>query len=114
MSLPSIFNYLHDEEVQALFKLAEEKKPKSALRALGEAALGAGVGTAGGVLAGHLGNKLYKRLTGTEIPSPALLSALPVIGGAMGVAYNLARARQLEEMRHELQTPHDPAGGRVP
>jgi len=136
MRPPTLASYLSSAEVVALCKLAEpaggthahEEKPKSppetkgriwpVVRPVLAGAAGMGVGTLAGAGAAALSDKIYKRVTGQSIPTQYLLTAAPYVGAAMGMAYNLAQARQIEEMRRALDerkhekpehtAPHEP------
>lgn len=115
MSLPSLFSYLPREVAEALCKTASEAKKKT--RVLGPIAagvLGMGAGTLAGAGAAHLGNKAYKHFTGKNIPLPYLATAVPVLGAGFGLAYNLAQAHQLEEMRRALESPDHESQRGVP
>jgi hypothetical protein len=118
MRAPTLFSYLSPEEVGSLCKLAEEAAPKRsklhALKPMLAGAAGMGVGTLAGVGASHLGNEVYKHFKGHSIPSRALLAAAPVVGGGLGLAYNLAQAHQMEAIRRELEDRNDKPQRRVP
>ena len=115
MSTPSLFSYLPREVAEALCKTASEAKKKT--RSLGPIAagiLGMGAGTLAGAGLAHLGNKAVKHYTGKNIPVPYLAVAAPVLGAGLGLAYNLAQAHQLEEMRRALEAPDHGPKRRVP
>ena len=100
---PAIYTAFFDE----LQKIAEEeKKPHSkawqVAKTIGAGTLGFGMGTAGGLLAGHLGNKAYEGATGKGIPKSVLYGALPVLGGAAGIAYAVHKAQEQENIRRAL------------
>jgi hypothetical protein len=116
MTTPSLFSYLPAGDAAALCKLAEGevKKHVRAAGSLLAAPLGMGVGTLAGFGAGQLANKAYKHVTGGDIPHALTLAALPVLGGGLGLAYNLAQARQVEAMRDALESSDNKPGGRVP
>lgn len=94
-------------------KQAEEDTASARAKAVLGGTAAFGVGTLAGAGAAHLGNKLYGKLTGKQnIPSGYLSAAAPIIGGGLGLAYNLAQAHQLEVMRRAIETPDNkPDGG---
>jgi hypothetical protein len=118
MNAPTLFSYLPKEAAEALCKYAEEEqKPKrpSRLMPILKGVAGMGLGTLAGAGAGHYGNEVYKHFSGGKnIPSSYLMAAAPIIGGGLGLAYNLAQAHQLEEMRRASEGSDDKPGGRVP
>lgn len=116
MSTPTLFAYLPKEEAAALCKYAEgEKKKPSKLAPVLKAVAGMGLGTLAGAGAGHYGNELYKHFSGGKnIPAPYLMAAAPIIGGGLGLAYNLAQAHQIEEMRRASEGSDDQPSGRIP
>jgi hypothetical protein len=116
MSTPTLFAYLPRKEAEALCKMAEGEAKKN-LRAAGTllaAPVGMGVGTLAGFGAGQLANKAYRHVTGSDIPPALTLAALPMLGGGLGLAYNMAQARQVEAMRNALEGSDNKPGGRLP
>jgi hypothetical protein len=101
MRAPVLHAFLDELE-----KIAEEaaKKPHPLAPLLGGAAA-FGLGTLAGGGAGMLADKAYKHYTGKRIPLPYLAAAAPVIGGGLGLAYNLAQAHQMEQMRRAAEDP---------
>jgi hypothetical protein len=114
MSTPTLFDYLPREAAEMLCKLAEGKEPPSAMKSMARAAAGMGVGTLAGIGLAHGIDKTYQHFAGRRIPAEYLFAAAPVIGGGLGLAYNLAQAHQLEEMKRALEATHDGPAGRVP
>lgn len=116
MNAPTLFSYLSPENAASICKLAEaepQKKP-SALKPILAGVLGMGAGTLAGAGSAHLANKAYKHFKGQNIPLPYLAAAAPIIGGALGLAYNLAQAHQIEELRRAAEHPDHKSDGRVP
>lgn len=118
MSLPSIFEYL-PELGGALLKTAEEperkqKTPWQVAKTVGSGALGFGIGSLGGMGLAHLADKIHQKAPGAgPIPVGSIQKALPFLGGAAGLAYNLYKAKELEELRDAVQS-HLPEGGIPP
>lgn len=115
MNTPSLFSYLPRAAAEALCKTASEAQKKT--RTLGPVlagVLGMGAGTLAGAGAAHFSNKAYKHFTGKNIPIPYLAAAAPVLGAGFGLAYNLAQAHQIEEMRRALEDPNDGPARSVP
>ena len=114
MKTPSITEYLSKSEVESLCKMASpEEKPDWGKRAR---IVGSGLlGMAGGTVAGYGAGKLLDLLHGTPIPKAHLNLAAPLVGGAAGLAYNLYKARELEELKRAVkQNPDDKSEGRLP
>lgn len=97
-------------------KFAEEisanKKDKSSTygslaKIVGLGALGIGAGTGAGLLIGHGSDKAYEYFSGKRIPKNLLVSALPLLGGAAGVAYSVHKAREKEAIRRALENSSD-------
>ena len=107
MSLPNLFSYLSPHEAAALCKLAEEQAPAAgkvrALKPILAGVAGMGLGTLAGAGAGHYANEIYKHYKGQNIPAKALVAAAPIVGGGLGLAYHLAQAHQMEEMRRAAE-----------
>jgi len=118
MRAPTLFSYLSEEEGSALCKLAEEDSPaKRKMRAMGPllaGVAGMGTGTLAGFGAVQLANKAYKHFAGKNIPAAVLLAGAPIVGGGLGLAYNLAQAHQMEAMRRELEGADNKSDRRVP
>jgi hypothetical protein len=106
---PTLFSYLPEEAAVQLCKMAEEapKKRPNPLGPIAAGALGMGVGTLAGFGGAHAVNAIYKHTSGKSIPIPYLTAAAPIIGGGLGLAYNLAQAHQIEAMRHAAESPDD-------
>jgi hypothetical protein len=99
----TLFDYLPKEVAATLCKLAEgERKPSNMLRE----AVGMGIGTLAGGGAAHYGNELYKHVTGNKggMPIPHLMIAGPVIGAGLGLAYNMSKAHELEEIKRAVES----------
>ena len=105
---PTLFAYLPREAAIALCKLAEGE-PKKPAHILSEA-LGIGIGTLAGHGAANLGEAAYKHFSGGKpIPTRALMYAAPIVGAGLGLAYNMAKAHQLEEAQRAVQgRDHEP------
>lgn len=111
MNTPTLLSYLSLEEVVSICKLAEappapEQKPHP-IKPILAGALGMGAGTLAGFGGAHLANKAYKHFSGKDIPNPYLMAAVPILGGGLGMAYNLAQAHQMEQMRRAAQGPNN-------
>lgn len=108
---PAIYAAFFDE----LQKIAEEEKapskPLSLAKILGVGALGMGVGTAGGLLAGHLGNMAYQGATGKPIPKALVYGVSPLLGGTAGIAYAIHKAKEQEAIRSALENQAKPGAG---
>lgn len=120
MSLPSIFEYLPDQAV-LLCKVAEVaearssgQKARSVAKTVGAGLLGFGTGSLAGAGAGMLLDKAHQAVTGQQVPLGMLAKAAPLVGGAMGLAYNVYKAQELEEMRRALASKPDQSQGRIP
>lgn len=108
MNAPTLFSYLPREEAVALCKLAEGEKKPHPLKPILAGMLGMGAGTLAGAGAAHLANEGYKKFGpagNTGIPHSALMYAAPIIGGGLGLAYNLAQAHQMEQLRRASEDP---------
>ena len=109
MNLPTLFEYLPPEAAAALCKMAEAEKKPHPIKPILSGILGMGAGTLAGFGANHLANKAYEKATGRGIPHSALMTAVPIITGGLGLAYNLAQTRQIEELRRAAESPdHKP------
>lgn len=101
MNLPSAYDYLPEYAAQ-LMKLAEEKPKKKstiapALKAVGQGALGLGVGTG----AGYLGMKGLER---AGLAGPGTLPYLiPAAGAGLGLTYGLWKAHEREALRRAIE-----------
>lgn len=120
MSLPSIFDYMPEQarDLCAATKEAEEirspaDKAKSVAKTVGTGLLGFGAGSLAGAGGAMLLDKWHEAATGQKIPIGTLFKAAPVIGGAFGLAYNIYKARELEELRRALESKSDRPQGRV-
>lgn len=116
MRTPSIFDYLPRAAAEMICKTAmsEAQRMTRGLGPIAGGALAIGAGTLAGAGAAHLGNQAYKHFSGKNIPIPYLAAAAPVLGAGLGLAYNLAQAHQLEEMRRALEAPNHKPAGSVP
>jgi hypothetical protein len=115
MNTPSLVDYLSFDDAKSICKLAaDENDWKRKLKVMGTGALGLATGTLAGAGGAHLANKAYNHINGTDIPYPYLMAALPVLGGGLGLLYNMAKARELEEMKRVVQSPADNAAGSPP
>lgn len=118
MSLPSIFEYM-PEHAKVLCKVAEEIEPstgqkiRGAAKTIGTGLLGFGAGSLAGAGGAYLLDKWHESATGQKIPISAIHTAAPVIGGAMGLAYNIYKAKELEELRRALASKPNQPQGRV-
>lgn len=118
MSLPSIFEYMPDQ-ARLLCKVAEElespgKKVQNVAKTMGSGLLGFATGSLAGAGGAYLLDKWHEAATGQKIPVSTLYKAAPLVGGAMGLAYNIYKARELEELRRALANKSDQPQGRVP
>lgn len=107
-------DYLPAEEAAAIYKFAEAEngESKNKLKSVLKGALGMGVGTLAGFGASHLADKAYQHYTGQPIPSKALLAAVPILGGGLWLAYNLAQTAQQKELDRASNQGTDNGGGR--
>jgi hypothetical protein len=104
---PTLFAYLPREVAVALCKLAEgapvQPPPSKPSNILNEA-LGMGIGTLAGQGAASFGEAAYKHFSGGKsIPLKHLMYAAPVVGAGLGLAYNMAKAHQLEETQRAVE-----------
>jgi hypothetical protein len=118
MSLPSIFEYLPEQAVTLCKFAEEERRPPAAragnvLKTIGTGLLGFGAGSLAGAGSAMLVDKWHEAATGQKIPTNTLYKAAPFIGGAMGLAYNLYKAQELEELRRALEGKSNKPQGRV-
>lgn len=102
----TLFDYLPRDVAIALCKLAEGEVPARKPHNMLHEAIGMGIGTLAGGGAAHYGNELYKHVTGNKggIPIPHLMVAGPVIGAGLGLAYNMAKAHELEETKRAIES----------
>jgi hypothetical protein len=105
-------DYLPAEDAVALYKFAEDTEDKKRIKTVLKGALGMGVGTLAGRGAAHYADQLYRHYAGKPIPSKALLAAVPVLGGGLGLAYNLAHTAQQKELDRAGNQGTDNSGGR--
>lgn len=106
MSPPSLFSYLSPEEGAAICKLAEEKKPSrvlGALKAVGVPLLGFSGGTVAGLGTGLAADRISQKLLGSPIPESYLKVVAPSIGGALGLAFGLYKAHEMEDVRRAIE-----------
>jgi hypothetical protein len=116
---PTLFAYLPREAAVALCKLAEgevERPPVSKPTSMLHEALGMGIGTLAGQGLGSFANSAYKHITKDPrgIPIKSILYAAPVVGAGLGLAYNMAKAHQLEETQRAVEGSHNQPERRVP
>lgn len=105
-------------DVPSKEKKAEEprapgEKAKSVAKTIGTGLLGFGAGSLAGAGGAMLLDKWHEAATGQKIPIGTLFKAAPLVGGAFGLAYNIYKARELEELRHALESKSDRTQGRV-
>lgn len=118
MSLPSIFEYL-PEQARLLCKVAEELEPtpgqklRNVAKTVGTGLAGFGAGSLAGAGSAMLLDKWHEAATGQKIPISTLYKTAPIVGGAMGLAYNIYKAKELEELRRALSSKSDRPQGRV-
>jgi uncharacterized membrane protein YebE (DUF533 family) len=106
MSLPLMHEYLSFEHADVLLKTAGEKAKRVA-KTVGSGLAGMGLG----YLAGGGAMRLADKIHGKPIPSSSVIGALPILGAASGLAYNLYKAQEAEEIRRALESSnHQPAG----
>lgn len=98
----NLFSYLPERSAVALCKLAEGG-PKNILNE----AVGMGIGSIGGYAAAQGAQALYQHFnSGKKIPIPHLMAAGTAIGAGLGLAYNMAKAHQLEETQRAVEGGH--------
>lgn len=121
MKTPHIREYLPSDALTSLYKSAEMAPPEEApverpdwgkrLKLIGSGLAGAGVGT----LAGFGAMELADRALGgggaasarMGIPASALNKIVPVASAGAGLAYALWKAREMEKLRHAVQSSPD-------
>ncbi len=107
MRTPTLFEYLPFEAAVAITKLAEAKpivSPKTHMvKTVAQGLAGLGVGTFAGYGLGEVMNRVYKGVEGKNIPHGALLPAASVLGGAMGLAYSLYKAKEQQELARAFE-----------
>lgn len=111
---PATVAAFFDEMQKIASEEGEEKKPSAAwntAKVVGAGTLGFGLGTAGGLLAGHGMNKAYQMATGKEIPMGAINVAAPLLGTASGIAYAVYKAREQEAIRRALENKTSTGAG---
>lgn len=115
MSLPAIFEYLDPEAAAHLVKTAAAdstaNKAFRGLKVVGKGLAGFGLGTAAGVGAGALSNKIYQAATGKEIPASMLVPAATLLGAGMGVAYSMYKSTELGELQDAIKDRRDTSSG---
>jgi len=105
---PTIFNYLPTSDATAIYKLAEgDSEMKSKAKSVLKGIAGIGLGTAAGYGIGHAADAVTRHYTGKPIPQRSLLTAAPIIGGGLGLMYNLARAHQDKELNSASKDSHN-------
>lgn len=112
--MTTLFSYLPAEDAVAICKLAELSEPekqKRSIRPMVNAAVGFGAGTLAGYGGGKLLDAASRHFTGKEIPAKYLAPATAVLGGGLGLAYNMAQAHYMEELKRALEnSDNQPAG----
>jgi hypothetical protein len=119
---PTIFDYLPTSDAQTICKMAEdESRAKRTLKSILSEVGGMGLGTLAGAGAAHYIDKAHQHLTkspqfpqGKSFSPSLLLSAAPILGAGMGLAYNLAKARQQKELSSVGKDSHDNGERSVP
>ena len=89
-----------------LMKCAADEKKSPAwdiAKIIGGGALGLGLGTAGGLVAGHLADRLSEGVAGSKIPKALLYAAGPLLGTAGGIAYSIHKAKEQEAIQRALK-----------
>lgn len=81
-----------------------------AAKAVGGGALAFGAGTA----AGYGAQKGVEKLFGKHLAPSRLRAVAPVLGGAMGLAYNQYKSREAEELRNALKSHQEQRARSVP
>lgn len=81
-----------------------------ALKATIPPALAFGVGTA----AGYGAQRGVEKLLGKSLTPGKLQAVAPVLGGAMGLAYNQYKALEQQELRRALEAHQSKSSGTVP
>lgn len=100
-------------------KTAEESEPtpgqkvQGVAKTIGTGLAGFGAGSLAGAGGALLLDKWHEAATGQKIPLSTLYKTAPIVGGAMGLAYNIYKARELEELRRALANKPDRPQGRV-
>jgi hypothetical protein len=110
MMAPTLFAYMPREAAIALCKLAEGAAPTPAQKpsSILNEALGMGIGTLAGQGAASFGEAAYKHFSGGKsVPLKHLMYAAPVVGAGLGLAYNMAKAHQLEEAQRAIESSHN-------
>lgn len=111
MNTPSIFAYL-PKHASAIWKLAdaEEQYPKNPVRhgalTVGAGLAGMGLGTLAGYGGSELLSKAFKGLTGKKIPTAALHVPASIAGAGLGLAYQLYKAKEQEELHRAVESHH--------
>ncbi len=93
---------------------ATSEKPEKpwlrAVKAVGGGTLAFGAGTA----AGYGAQKGVEKLFGKHLTTPRLTAVAPILGGAMGLAYNQYKSREAEELRNALKSHQEQRARSVP
>lgn len=87
-----------------------EKPWLHAAKAVGGGLLAFGAGTA----AGYGTQMGVEKLLGKSVTTPRVLRAAPILGGAMGLAYNQYKGREAEELRNALKSNQEQRARSVP
>ena len=117
--MPNIRDYLpaHADVILKLAEIPASQRPenRSKMQALGAVASGLG-GMAAGTLTGYGVGRGIEALAGgaKKVPPSALRYGVPILGGGLGLAYNLYKHYELEELKSALETHKNSSLGRVP
>jgi len=115
---PTLLDYLPSDDARAILKLAEadeESANKRRLKAVLKGVGGMGLGTLAGAGVAHYADKAVQHFTGKPIPHSTLLTAAPILGAGLGLAYNLAQGQQQKEMSQRVgEGSHDSPERGVP
>jgi hypothetical protein len=105
MKPPTLFSYLSPEEGAAICKLAEKKPSRiaGAAKAVGVPLVGFAGGTVAGFAGGQLADTISQKLMGSPIPPTYLKAVAPSLGGALGLAFGLYKAHEMEDLRRALE-----------
>jgi len=114
MSLPSIFDYLPQDQALRLLRRDTEKTASvgKGVRTVLKGLTGFGVGTAAGYGLAELGDKVFQASTGERLPKHLLVPAAGLVGAGLGLAYSMYKSKELEELQDALKArKHKPNGG---
>lgn len=108
------YRLLRKEKVAGEQERTPGQKAQGAAKVLSTGLLGFATGSLAGAGGAYLMDKWHEAATGNKIPVSALHKVAPFVGGAAGLAYNIYKARELEELRRALANKSDHPQGRVP